>query len=117
MRSCSLVTLKMWDGTAALRFPLLLVLALLVLEARAQQTFVELDLNAADWEISNQNGSVSVSSVQLPVMALQALYEAGKLSDGDPIYRYGHMHLGVLYIPTLVCLLRQFYGKTYDCSR
>ena len=80
----------MLDKTAALRWPLLLVVAIIALEARAQQTFVEVDLNAAEWEISNQNGSINVSSVQLPVMALQALYEAGMLSAGDPINRYGY---------------------------
>lgn len=67
----------------------LLVALLLAPYGWTQQTFIDVNLNAAKWEISNQNGSISLGPVQLPVMVLQALYEAGKLSAGDPILGQG----------------------------
>lgn len=94
-----------------LRLPLLLAVTLLALEGRAQETFVEVDLNAAEWEIANLNGSVSVSSVQLPIMALQALYEAGELSAGDPIYRYACCAHVLLSLPHFVQVVAQKYER------
>lgn len=76
---------------AALSGALLLLLCGAIPSLAQQQgedgTFVRQDLSRAGWDISNQNGSVMVSDATLPVMVLEALYEAGKLSSGDPIYR------------------------------
>ena len=47
--------------------------------------FLSEDLNRADWTISNQNGSISFSAGQLPVMVLEALVKADQVDLGDPL--------------------------------
>lgn len=43
------------------------------------------DLNRSEWTISNQNGSISFSAGQLPVMVLEALVKADQVDQGDPL--------------------------------
>ena len=48
-------------------------------------SYVKKDLNSAGWDIFNQNETTAVGPVTLPVMVLQALYEADMLDQGDPL--------------------------------
>lgn len=71
-------------------WPLLLIGILPVLAQQGGEsgaTFVRRNLGASGWDVSNQNGSVMVNDVSLPVMVLEALYDAGKLESGDPLFR------------------------------
>lgn len=73
---------------AALKAAFLLLMYSLYASARdSGSSVIRQDLNSNDWDISNQNGTIDVGPVQLPVMVLEALYNAGQLPDGDPISR------------------------------
>jgi len=50
-----------------------------------QSNLIFQDLNAADWDIANMNGSISFSAGHLPVMVLEALVDAKIVVEGDPI--------------------------------
>ena len=64
--------------------PILLIL-LLSVHAQGTPDLLTKNINAADWTITNQNGSISFDAGQLPVMVLEGLVDAGQLEHGDPI--------------------------------
>ena len=64
----------------------LLLLAISGVRSQDEQSnLIYQNLNAADWDIANLNGSISFSAGQLPVMALEALVNAKLVTDGNPI--------------------------------
>ena len=75
-----------------LRFAFLVILCIAFCDAQAggsPATLVRQALNAVEWEISNQNGTISFAAGQLPVYVLEALYASGQVTQGDPISGYG----------------------------
>ena len=75
-----------------LGFVFLVILCIAFCDAQAggsPATLVRQDLNAAEWETSNQNGTISFVAGQLPVYVLEALYASGQVTQGDPISGYG----------------------------
>lgn len=60
------------------------VVALLLLCSSAA-AFETLDLNSADWKVSNKNGSVEITKVKLPSYPVEELRKLGIVQD--PQYR------------------------------
>jgi hypothetical protein len=51
----------------------------------AESKLILQDLNSAEWDIANLNGSISFTAGRLPIMVLEGLVSAGILKGGDPI--------------------------------
>jgi len=64
---------------------ILLCATLWVRSEVAESNLVFQDLNSADWDIANLNGSINLSAGPLPVMVLEALVNAGLMDQGDPL--------------------------------
>ena len=62
-----------------------LCLVLTYANAQAEDDLVVQNLNSASWDVTNQNGSISFTAGELPFMVLEALVDAGQVTEGDPI--------------------------------
>jgi hypothetical protein len=62
-----------------------LVLASIALLLSSAAAFETLDLNGADWKITNKNGSITLTSVKLPSYPVEELRKLGLIQD--PQYR------------------------------
>ena len=83
----------------------------LVCSARAQSTadLLSLDLNNAEWLVSNQNGSLSFETGRLPLMVLEGLVAANEVKSGDPLTGY--------HISSQISSFRAIYVGTSDGKR
>lgn len=66
-------------------FVLLLAAIIVLLSSSCASAFETLDLNSADWKITNKNGSIEIGSVQLPSYPVEELRKLGLIQD--PQYR------------------------------